>query len=99
MGGKTGTSFTPTIAKQAKSAGVCFLAVALTTPFNFEGETHIGHALDGISQLKSLNLDLLLILDNEKLLYQYGNISVYNAFDYADKAVLRAVEESMGTGR
>ena len=93
LGGHTGTVWTPVIAQFVKFRNVKSVSSIVTTPFDFEGEKLMAHALDGLTKIKDLNLDLVIALNNEKLAKQYANINFSNAFDYADKAVLAAIEE------
>ncbi|MCM1067484.1 MAG: hypothetical protein NC418_07930 [Muribaculaceae bacterium] len=95
LGGQTGTAWTPVIARFAKFSDVKYVSAIVTTPFIFEGERHLAHALDGLTKIKDQNLDLVIALNNEKLAEQYANINFSNAFDYADKAVLAAIEENL----
>ena len=57
----------------------------------------VQRALEGDKNIKQLNLDLVISLDNEKLSEKYADLNFSNAFDYADKAVLNAVEDSFET--
>ena len=50
-------------------------------------------------KIKELHLDLAIALNNEKLAKQYANINFANAFDYADKAVLAAIDENIKSER
>ncbi len=99
LGGHTGTAWTPVIAQFAKFSDVKYVSAIVTTPFVFEGEKHMAHALDGLSKIKELHLDLAIALNNEKLAKQYANINFANAFDYADKAVLAAIDENIKSER
>lgn len=99
LGGHTGTAWTPVIAQFVKFRNVKSVSSIVTTPFNFEGEKHMAHALDGLSKIKELHLDLIIALNNEKLAKQYANINIANAFDYADKAVLAAIDENIKSER
>ena len=95
LGGHTGTAWTPIITEFAKYyRDVKSVSAVVTTPFIFEGERHMAHALEGLARIKALNIDMVITLNNEKLAEQYVNINITNAFDYADKAVLNAIEES-----
>lgn len=57
----------------------------------------MAHALDGLTKIKDLNFDLVIALNNEKLSEKYANLNLLNAFDFADMAVLNAVEDSFET--
>ena len=99
LGGHTGTAWTPVIAQFAKFSDVKYVSTIVTTPFIFEGERHMAHALEGLKKIKELNLDLVIALNNEKLTEQHANINFANAFDYADNAVLAAIEENIKSER
>lgn len=99
LGGHSGTTWTPIIAQAAKYSDVKSVSAIVTTPFVFEGERHMAHALEGLKKIKELNLDLVIALNNEKLAEQYANINFANAFDYADKAVLAAIDENIKSVR
>ncbi len=86
------------IAKMAKSAGVGYVAAVITLPFHFEGAQQKQLALDGSANIKRLNIDLVISLDNDKLCEKYADLNFSNAFEYADKVVLKAVEDSFETG-
>lgn len=99
LGGHTGTAWAPVIAHFAKFRDVKSVSAIVTTPFVFEGKKHTAHALEGLQKIKELNLDLVIALNNEKLAEQYANLNFANAFDYADKAVLAAIEENYRSER
>lgn len=93
LGGQTGTTWTPIIAQFAKYRDVKSVSAIVTTPFVFEGDRLMAHALEGLKNIKELNLALVIALNNEKLAEQNANINFANAFDYTDKAVFAAIEE------
>lgn len=99
LGGHTGTLWTPIIVQFVKFTNVKYVSAIVTTPFDFEGEKLIAYALDELSKMKELHLDLVIALNNEKLARQYANINLANAFDYADKAVLAAIDENINSER
>lgn len=99
LGGHTGTVWTPVIAQFAKFRDVKSVSAVVITPFFFEGEKHMAHALDGLSKIKEQHLDVVIALNNENLAKQYANINFANAFDYADKAVLAAIEENIRSNK
>lgn len=99
LGGNTGTVWVPEIVKFVKLWDVKSVSAIVTTPFFFEGEKHMSHALEGLQKIKELNLDLVIALNNDMLAEQYANLDVSNAFDYADNAVLGAIEENIKSER
>ena len=82
MGGGTGTGATPIIAKIAQDLGILTVAI-VTTPFEDEGEERVNNAAEGIKELKEF-VDALLIINNEKLIEIYSDLTVDNAFSKAD---------------
>lgn len=99
LGGHTGTAWTPVIVQFTKFRNVKSVSAIVTTPFDFEGKKYMSHALEGLQKIKELNLDLVIALNNKKLAEQYANLDVSNAFDYADKAVLAAIDENIKSER
>lgn len=95
LGGKTGTNWSPVMARLAKQNAIDYVAAIVTTPFSFEGEYHMKTALEGLKEIKASNIDLVITINNDNLIEQFGNLDVFNAFDYADKAVLAAIEDSI----
>lgn len=96
LGGHVGTMFTTTLSIQAKlEAKVDYVAVVVTTPFIFEGKGRIQKALHWLDNIKSLNLDLIIAIDNEKLCEKFGDVDVATAFNLADEEALAAVEDSI----
>ena len=89
MGGGTGTGAAPVIAKMSKEKGVLTVAV-VTLPFENEGTEALGRAIDGINELKK-NVDSLLIINNEKLYEQFGNLLIQEAYPKADEVLATAV--------
>ena len=83
MGGGTGTGGAPIIAKICKDLGILTVGI-VTTPFGFEGPRRQAQAEEGIKQLKPL-VDTLLVISNDKLRVQYGNLKMKEAFTKADK--------------
>ena len=90
MGGGTGTGAAPVIAKHAKEQGILTVAI-VTVPFRFEGPRRVNQAIKGLGELKQ-NVDSLLVIDNDKILEQYANETVTNAFGYADDVLTQAAK-------
>ena len=89
MGGGTGTSATPVIAKLAKDKGILTVAV-VTMPFMHEGNETRARAIDGIHELERM-VDSLLIINNEKLYEYFGDAFIHDAFPQADEVLATAV--------
>ena len=82
MGGGTGTGAAPIIAREAKRMGILTIGI-VTIPFIWEGKRKINKALDGVENL-SKNVDALLVINNQRLLELYPELTVSNAFAKAD---------------
>lgn len=90
MGGGTGTGATPIIAEVAKKMGILTVAV-VTRPFEHEGVKRGQIAQKGIDALKE-QVDSLIVIPNEKLLYVLGeDIGFDEAFRAADNVLNSAV--------
>lgn len=85
MGGGTGTGGAPIIAKACKELGILTVGI-VTTPFSFEGPRRLAQAQEGINQLKPY-VDTLLVISNDKLRVQYGNLKMREAFSKADNVL------------
>lgn len=90
MGGGTGTGAAPVIAKYAKEAGALTVAI-VTRPFGFEGNKKANYSIDGLNNLKN-NVDSLIIVSNDKLLMNSGNLPVSKAFNEADAVLTKSVK-------
>ena len=89
MGGGTGTGAAPIIAEIAKDLGILTIGV-VTTPFSFEGTQRQKNCEYGLVEIKKAT-DSLIIVSNEKLLKQYGGISLKDSFLYADKTLKQTI--------
>ena len=89
MGGGTGTGAAPVIAKIAKDLGALTVGV-VTSPFSFEGTKRTKNAKDGIEAMMKAT-DSIVSVSNDKLLEQYGGISLKDSFMYADKILKQTV--------
>ncbi len=90
MGGGTGTGGAPIIAKICKDLGILTVGI-VTTPFGFEGPRRMLQAEEGIKELKPY-VDTLLVISNDKLRMQYGNLKMKEAFGKADNVLATAAK-------
>ncbi len=90
MGGGTGTGGAPIIAQICKDLGILTVGI-VTTPFGFEGPRRHQQAEEGIMQLKPF-VDTLLVISNDKLRMQYGNLKMKEAFGKADNVLATAAK-------
>lgn len=90
MGGGTGTGGAPIIAKCAKEAGALTVGI-VTRPFTFEGNRKLANSVEGLDELKQ-NCDAIIVVSNDKLLMNAGNLPVGQAFSEADKVLAQSVK-------
>jgi cell division protein FtsZ len=90
MGGGTGTGGAPIIAKICRELGILTVGI-VTTPFGFEGPRRMKQAEEGIRELKPF-VDTLLVISNDKLRMQYGNLKMKEAFGKADNVLATAAK-------
>jgi len=90
MGGGTGTGGAPIIAKICKDLGVLTVGI-VTTPFAYEGKKRQQQAEEGIKILKQY-VDTLLVISNDKLRHQFGNLKMREAFAMADNVLATAAK-------
>jgi cell division protein FtsZ len=90
MGGGTGTGGAPILAKICKDLGILTVGI-VTTPFAYEGKKRIAQAEEGIMLLKN-HVDTLLVISNDKLRHQFGNLKMKEAFNKADDILATAAK-------
>lgn len=82
MGGGTGTGAAPVVARIARELGILTVGI-VTLPFSFEGKRRQQQAQEGITELRK-QVDALLVISNDKLREEYGNMKLTEAFKKAD---------------
>jgi cell division protein FtsZ len=90
MGGGTGTGAAPVIAKVAKELNILTVGI-VTLPFTFEGKRRKQQAEEGIRELRQY-VDTLLIICNDKIREQYGDLKLSEAFNKADDVLTTAAK-------
>lgn len=90
MGGGTGTGGAPILAKICKDLGILTVGI-VTTPFAYEGKQRFAQAEEGINRLKEY-VDTLLVISNDKMRHQYGNLKMRDAFAKADNVLATAAK-------
>lgn len=90
MGGGTGTGGAPIISKICKDLGILTVGI-VTTPFAYEGKKRQLQAEEGIKNLKQY-VDTLLVISNDKLRHQFGNLKMRDAFAKADNVLATAAK-------
>ncbi|MBU46476.1 MAG: cell division protein FtsZ [Flavobacteriales bacterium] len=90
MGGGTGTGAAPVIAEIAQEKDILTVGV-VTVPFATEGGYRRQYADEGIAELKKY-VDTLLVIDNEKLIEVYGDLTFTAAFAKANEVLNTATK-------
>lgn len=90
MGGGTGTGAAPVVARIAKDLGILTVGI-VTIPFVFEGRKKIIQALRGVEEIAK-NVDALLVINNERLIDIYADLTIPNAFAKADDTLTIAAK-------
>lgn len=90
MGGGTGTGAAPVIAKVAKEMGILTVGI-VTVPFSFEGKRRLEQAESGLDRLRN-NVDSLIVINNDKLRQQFGNLGFKQGFSKADEVLTNAAK-------
>lgn len=90
MGGGTGTGGAPVIAKICRDLGILTVGI-VTTPFSYEGRKRMKQAQEGIDRMRE-HVDTILIISNDKLRQQFGNLPFTKAFAQADNVLATAAK-------
>ena len=90
MGGGTGTGGAPIVAKICKEMGILTVGI-VTTPFSYEGKKRAAYAESGIMDLRN-QVDTLLVISNDKLRHQFGNLTMSAALSTADNVLATAAK-------
>jgi cell division protein FtsZ len=85
MGGGTGTGAAPVIAARLKGMGILTVAI-VTVPFSTEIGDRINYARKGIEELDKV-VDALIIIENEKLNRNFGELPLSEAFRLTDEVL------------
>lgn len=90
MGGGTGTGGAPVVAKICRELGILTVGI-VTTPFTYEGRKRLKQAQEGIDRMRE-HVDTILIISNDKLRQQCGNLPFTQAFAKADDVLATAAK-------
>jgi len=88
MGGGTGTGAAPVVARIAKEMDILTVGI-VTIPFRFERQRKIVQALKGVEAI-ARHVDALLVINNERLVDTYPNLSVKEGFRMVDETLTTA---------
>lgn len=90
MGGGTGTGAAPVVAEIARELDILTVGI-VTLPFSFEGKRRQQQALLGINELRK-HVDALLVISNDKLRQEHGDMKLAQAFKKADDVLKTAAK-------
>ncbi len=90
MGGGTGTGASPVVAQIAHEMGLLTVGI-VTIPFQFEGRKKISSALEGVRAIERW-CDALLVVNNNRLISIYPDLTFDNAFGKADDTLTVAAK-------
>lgn len=90
MGGGTGTGGAPVVAKICRELGILTVGI-VTMPFTYEGRKRMKQAQEGIERMRE-HVDTILIISNDKLRQQFGNLPFTQAFAKADDVLATAAK-------
>jgi cell division protein FtsZ len=90
MGGGTGTGAAPVIARIAREREILTVGV-VTVPFWTEGGYRKEYAEKGLEDLRQ-NVDTLLVINNDKLIEVYGDLTLSQAFAKANEVLTTATK-------
>lgn len=90
MGGGTGTGGGPVVAKICRDLGILTVGI-VTMPFTYEGRKRMKQAQEGIDRMRE-HVDTILIISNDKLRQQFGNLPFTQAFAKADDVLATAAK-------
>lgn len=90
MGGGTGTGGAPVVSKICRDLGILTVGI-VTTPFTYEGRKRMKQAQEGIDRMRE-HVDTILIISNDKLRQQFGNLPFTQAFAKADDILATAAK-------
>lgn len=90
MGGGTGTGGAPVVSQICRDLGILTVGI-VTTPFTYEGRKRMKQAQEGIDRMRD-HVDTILIISNDKLRQQFGNLPFTQAFAKADDILATAAK-------
>ncbi len=90
MGGGTGTGGAPVVSKICRELGILTVGI-VTTPFTYEGRKRLKQAQEGIDRMRD-HVDTILVISNDKLRQQFGNLPFTKAFAKADDILATAAK-------
>lgn len=90
MGGGTGSGAAPVIAQAAKEMDILTIGI-VSIPYENEGAKRINDAINSIEELKK-NTDAIIIINSDRLIELYQDLSVKEAHKRADEYLANATK-------
>ncbi len=90
MGGGTGTGASPVVAEACRELDILTVGI-VTTPFSLEGPKRVKQASLGLDKLSAV-VDCLMVISNDSILTNYGNMTQSRAFAMANDVVATAAK-------
>ena len=90
LGGNTGTSVLPVVAKIAKDMGVITIAI-LTSPFSYEGQTKAEISKRAIEKL-NVYADTTIVVSNNRLINNFPDITTADAFKLINNVLKNCIK-------
>lgn len=90
LGGGTGTGAAPIIAASIKELGILTVGI-VTLPFSSEKSERIEFAREGLEKMYQ-SVDALIVIENDKINENYGNLKVFDAFKKANEILAIAAQ-------
>jgi len=90
MGGGTGTGGAPVVSRICRELDILTVGI-VTMPFTYEGRKRMKQAQEGIDRMRE-HVDTILIISNDKLRQQFGNLPFTQAFAKADDILATAAK-------
>lgn len=94
LGGEKGSETAQEAAQLSHDMGIRTIGI-VTLPFHFEGRERVAKALVDVQTLKSC-YDNLVVVDDNRLIDYYTDLTFGNAFDKADEILSRTVIDVLG---
>lgn len=90
LGGGTGTGAAPVIAASIKELGILTVGI-VTIPFSTEKSERIEFAREGLEKMYQ-SVDALIVIENDKINENYGELKVFDAFKKANEILAVAAQ-------
>ncbi len=93
LGGLTSEKYLEQLVDEANEAGVQSISVLATIPFLFEGIKRIQRAVGVAKRLNEIKDLRLVLINNEGLFAKHSDLTLFNAFEIADREMMTMLED------